>query len=231
MAPGPNIKIEKMEGLLVESTTEAEEELRNDEEDFSPYRYYESKKALGKLYRAIDEHEIFADLHQYRINSSVPALMDQIWTYVSRKCQLVQWQQHLQEAEEIRDVYEEAILTIMKNYSEHPLRPMSELEAFIGDILGAQGSQSRKQRDLSIPMKEAFNSDVSYVIRCIIGSNDEDSEERLAEALERSIACFYVSLGEVTRVNMGGRRTESLISFRYLAAAVCLKEMDRASPS
>ncbi|TVY73467.1 putative RNA-dependent RNA polymerase [Lachnellula suecica] len=230
MAPGPNIKIEKKEGLLVESTTAAEED-RDDDEDFSPYRYYESDKALGKLFRAIDEHQIFSDLRKFStISSGGQTLMDKVWAHVSRKCQSIQWKHHLPEATQIRDLYEESLCTTMQNYSEHPLRPISELEAFVGDILGRNGSQSRKQRDLSVPMKEAFNRDVAYVVRCIVGSRDEDDGERLDEALERSMACFCVSLGEVRSVNIGGRRTEALVSFRYVAAAVCLKEMDRVFP-
>jgi len=68
MATGPNIKIEKKEGLLLEQSDIRAE--HNDEEDFTPYRYYESTKILGKLYRAIDEHDIFSDLHKYRMVSS-----------------------------------------------------------------------------------------------------------------------------------------------------------------
>jgi len=227
MAPGPNIKIEKKEGLLLEQSAIRTQDEHNDDEDFTPYRYYESQKILGKLFRAIDEHEIFSDLHKYRvISSGGQALLDRVWDHVAQKCRLIHWHHHLTEAQEIRDMYEDCLLNIMKNYSEHPLRPMSELEAYIGNILGAQGSQSKRQRDLSIPMKEAFDRDVSYIVSCIRGSRDDDGE-RLDEALGRSIACFSVSLGEVTRVTMGGRKNEALVSFRYIAAAVCLREMDK----
>lgn len=127
--------------------------------------------------------------------------------------------------------YEESILNIMKNYSDHPLRPMSELEAFIGNILGAQGSQTRRQRDLSIPMKEALDRDMSYIVTCIRGTEEDEYDEEPSDVpLARSIACFSVSLGEVTRVMMGGRKTEALVSFRYVAAAVCLREMEKVFP-
>lgn len=71
MAPGPNIKIEKKDGLLVEQPSTQSPDEQSEEEDFTPYRYYESPKILGKLFRAIDEHEIFSDLHRYRMT---PAL-------------------------------------------------------------------------------------------------------------------------------------------------------------
>jgi hypothetical protein len=113
----------------------------------------------------------------------------------------------------------------MKNYSEHPHRPLSELEAFIGNILGVQGFQSKKQRDLSITMKEAFDRDVAYFVTCIVGS-PEISDERSLGALGRSIACFSVSLEEQELVPMGGRKNEPLVSFRYLTAALCLRKLD-----
>lgn len=233
MAPGPDVKIEKKEGLLLEQTSPQIPDDQNEDEDFTPYRYYESTKILGKLFRAIDEHEIFGDLHRYRMaSSSRITLLDKLWTYVKQKCRLIHWRQHLVEAQEIKDMYEDCLLNIMKTYSEHPLRPMSELEAFIGNILGARGSQSKRQRDLSVPMKEAFDRDVAFIVDCIRGNNGEDDgdsdDEYEYEALERSIACFEVSLGEATRVAQGGRKNEPLVSFRDIAAAECLKEMEKA---
>jgi len=75
-------------------------------------------------------------------------------------------------------------------------------------------------------MKEAFDKDVAFIISYIRGSK-EGNDERSGVALERSIACFSVSLGEVTRVMIGGRKNELLVSCRSITAAVCLREMDR----
>lgn len=118
-----------------------------------------------------------------------------------------------------RDRYEEALLNIMTDFSEHPLRPISENEAFIGNILGKTGAQSRRQRDLSSSMKEQFDRDTAFVVSCILKEEDGYSEE----ALERSIACLEVSLEE-RRVF---RRSEQLASFKYLAASICLREVHR----
>jgi hypothetical protein len=121
MVPGPNIKIEKKEGLLVEQPATQTQDEPNDDEDFTPYRYYESTKILGEIYRAINEQEIFGDLHKYiKISSGIPSLLDRIWDH---------WHHHLTEAQEIRNMYEECLLNIIKNYSEHPLRLILELEA------------------------------------------------------------------------------------------------------
>lgn len=113
----------------------------------------------------------------------------------------------------------------MRRSGENPSRPITELEAFIGNILGTQGFQSRRQRDASIPLKEEFDANVRDQVRYIRGTRDDD--EHTEETLARSIACFNVSLGEVDRVQLGGRRSEPLVSFRYITAAVCLREMDK----
>jgi hypothetical protein len=110
--------------------------------------------------------------------------------------------------------------SIMHEYSDHPTRPISEREVFIGNILGKVGAQNRKQRELSVSMKEKYDEDAMYVINCIIKDKDEYSEE----ALERSIACFAASLEDH---GSDRKRSEEVVSFKYLAAAVCLREMER----
>ena len=59
----------------------------------------------------------------------------------------------------------------------------------------------------------------SSTVNCIVKDGDEYSKE----SLERSIACLAVSLEE----RKGGRRGEQLLSFKYVAAAVCLRELER----
>jgi hypothetical protein len=109
----------------------------------------------------------------------------------------------------------------MSEYSEHPLRPLSELEVFAGNVLGKTGKQSKQQRDLSTSMKERFEKDVVFLINNIV----KDGAEPSMEALERSVACFEVSF-EIGRIR---KKSERMISFKYVAAAVCLKEIERCS--
>jgi 2-keto-4-pentenoate hydratase len=109
----------------------------------------------------------------------------------------------------------------MSEYSEHPLRPLSELEVFVGNILGKSGKQSKRQHDLSTTMKEQFEKDVVFIVNNIV----KDGAEPSMEALERSVACFEVSL-EIGRTR---KNSEQLVSFKYVAAAVCLKEIERCS--
>ncbi len=48
-APGPHVRIEKHKGLSFDTPVDRERD--DEDEDFSAYRYYESEKILGKLYR------------------------------------------------------------------------------------------------------------------------------------------------------------------------------------
>jgi hypothetical protein len=56
----------------------------------------------------------------------------------------------------------------MTNYSEHPLRPLTELEAFIRNILGKTRAQSKNQRELSTSIKEKFDEDATFIVNCIV---------------------------------------------------------------
>lgn len=222
-APGPHVKIEERGGVSFEDDQYQDPDDQGDEDDdFSTYRYYESHKVLGKLYRAIDERRIFDQIKHRASNQGITSrstVVDAVWAYVQRQCRLIQWKHKTEWARDIRDMYEEALSNIMTNYSEHPLRPLTELEAFIGNILGKTGAQSKNQRELSISMKEKFDEDAAFIVNCIV----KDGSEPTNEALERSMACLAVSLEHKT----SHKRREQLLSFKYVAAAVCLREVER----
>lgn len=110
----------------------------------------------------------------------------------------------------------------MYEYAQHPLIPVSETEVLVGNIVGKTGAQTKQQREMSTTMKQRYDEDVGYIMNKIIHENAQPS----MEALERSVACFQVSL-EIGRVrNKGG---EQLVSFKYVAAALCLREIERCS--
>jgi hypothetical protein len=115
--------------------------------------------------------------------------------------------------------YEDCLYNIMTEYSQHPSRPLSELEAFTGNILGKTGVPTKHQRDLSKTMKEKFNEDSTWIVNRIIKNGDEHSDE----ALPMAIACLAVSLEDTNSYNGRVR----LSSFKYVAAAVCLRELAR----
>ncbi len=110
----------------------------------------------------------------------------------------------------------------MLQYSNHPSHFVSEIEVFSGNILGKNGAQSKRQREFSKTMKEKHDRDMEYTVLCIT-RGDGDGEGGRAEALERSIACLYVACN-TERVR---RKVGTLVSFVWIAAAVCLREVQR----
>lgn len=114
--------------------------------------------------------------------------------------------------------YEINLAEVMLEYSDHPLRPLSELEAFAGNILGKTGAQSRIQHDTSVKMRERIEENNTFIVNCIV----RDGSKYSKEALERSMACLGASLAE-----SGRKKHNQLLSFKYLAAAVCLRQVQR----
>ena len=108
----------------------------------------------------------------------------------------------------------------MQTYSPHPSHVITEIEVVNGKILGKNGAQSKRQRETSIDMKDKYERDVAWTVLCIKQGEDDTSSEK---ALERSIACLYVATTN-TRVR---RRAGRLFSFGWIAAAVCLKEVEK----
>lgn len=117
--------------------------------------------------------------------------------------------------------YDDHLLDTMTQYSTHPVHPLQEKEVFVGNIIGKTGAQSKRQRENSVSMKEKFERDVAFTISCII--KDPTTGRESAEALERSIACLAVAMEE----KLARKKVGVLTSFKYVAAAVCLKEVER----
>jgi len=128
----------------------------------------------------------------------------------------------------------------MFEYGPRPHKPLSEVEVFVGDILSKTGAQTKRQRDLSISMKERFEEGLSLTVRYITQSNsysyDEEDEETNGnenkeaneQALAVSMACLWVAVNEEADVWRYGKRGRvELRSFGYVAAAVCLKEAEK----
>ena len=105
-------------------------------------------------------------------------------------------------------------------YSTHPPHFISEVEVCSGVIIGKTGAQSKRQREFSVNMKEKHDRDVEYIVRCIIQGEGNSGTE---EALERSIACLYVGCN-IVRVR---KKVGRLVSFAWVAAAICLREVEK----
>ena len=69
-------------------------------------------------------------------------------------------------------------------------------------------------------MKDKHERDVNYTVACIMQGNEKDGR---VEALERSIACLAIAC----RTSRVRRKVGTLVSFGWIAAAVCLKEVEK----
>ena len=108
-APGPRVLIEK--DIDFEEDDESPSPAASDEVDevnsygHPKIRYYESPRILGKLYRAIDEHQFFAQIQAQSGPRDVKSrsLIDSVWKYVEDKTPLVQWRHHLELATNVKE--------------------------------------------------------------------------------------------------------------------------------
>lgn len=114
--------------------------------------------------------------------------------------------------------------TMLEN-SFHPTHFVSEVEVFAGALIGKDGAQTKRQRESSTSMKEKHDRDVAYIVQCILQGEEQDVSKQ--EALERSIACLDVAIHEPRIRREFGR----LMSFTWVAAAVCLKEVEKFTRS
>ncbi|KAI9780131.1 MAG: hypothetical protein M1839_006968 [Geoglossum umbratile] len=227
MATGPRVTIEKdiqLDNADLLRDDDEEDIISTLDPDGKGYRYYESQKVLGKLYRAIDERSFFAELQEQskRLGETGPSegtIMKRLWSYVERVTRLIQWRHHEENARDIKEMYEDCLMETMSQYSQSPLRRLSELEVFVGTIVGKTGIPNKRQRETSIDMKGKFDRDVAFVVDCIT-KNEEGLRD--GEALERSIACLAIAMMEEHTSGV-----KDLQSFKYVAAAVCLKEVEK----
>lgn len=211
MAPSPRVHIEHKDFATVAFEADAEPELDAflllDNQRHTTY--YESSKVLGKLYRRIDERGF------YKPGSVKSKIMEDVFAYVVRATQGVQWSAYSGLAHDIRFSYENNLIDVMHSFAQRHTQPLLELEVISGSTFGAWNKRTRENAH---DMRLRFERDVSYARNRIIMDDDGKTDE----ALPRSIACFAIAVQKPGR-KIGKNR--HLHSFRYLAAAVCLEEL------
>ena len=137
----------------------------------------------------------------------------------------------------MRTRYEESLADILCIYAPSANAPLTEQEAFAGTILGRKGgAQSKPLRELSKTMRERFEAVVEYTVMRIVKGDEQmraigdldllydDSLDREVEALPRAIACLANAIGERGTED---RQLGELESFKYIAAGVSLRELER----
>lgn len=76
----------------------------DDDEEPSSIRYYKSERALGQLYRAVDEREFLQEL-KLSSKDSRSDLLDELLEYVNNETAGFICDHYLLEAEKIKEVY------------------------------------------------------------------------------------------------------------------------------
>lgn len=122
--------------------------------------------------------------------------------------------------------FEHNVRDALYDYSPVLHQPITEHEIFAGTILGRQaGAQNKTLRETCTKMREIFEEIVQFpTYRILHGDTEQDTDDRDQEALPRAIACFAVGMEESSLYD---RNVGELESWRYLAAGVCLREMER----
>lgn len=109
LAPGPRVLVAPKLEFNEESDDESVENDDVNQDTSAPqFRYYESPKALGQLYRAIDEHRIFEhildqsrNLNVYLTPSESP--LGAVWEYVQQETALIQFSHFLSFANDTKE--------------------------------------------------------------------------------------------------------------------------------
>ena len=107
MATGPRVQIDNNVDFHDEQDSYPED---NDFETTVKMTYYRSDKVLGKLYRAVDEQSFLMDLRALSQASSQRQgtgqsddLLPQVWRFIKEQTVLIQWDHHLEFAQNLRE--------------------------------------------------------------------------------------------------------------------------------
>ncbi|KAF4169051.1 hypothetical protein CNMCM6936_009648 [Aspergillus lentulus] len=233
LAPGPQAHIYAKSDIYLDRYV-LQTAYDEDDDHELPRKYYRSEKILGKLYRAVDERKIwFNEIHSETAPDEEFFWEEFIWS-ITRRCNAfspISCERWIDEATCIRLAYEDAIFSARNNYSDHPIKPLSELEVFIGSVINKSGVQTRRQRDQSQKLADEFERIASWITdqmhrhrKVEIPRTDYKTG---TETLELCLACFQVA-EEQNADSTYGRRNDygELKSFRIVAACALLAELD-----
>ncbi|KAK5135005.1 hypothetical protein LTR08_005665 [Meristemomyces frigidus] len=242
MSPSPRVVVSEQGYLdLEEEDDQSDDAIEGLDVERRTHRYYASQKALGHLYRAIDERQFLLTMQRQHnaAQAAVPSsssLLEPFLKYMERWTGQygVMFRHQLEFARQIKADYEESLVDLAYQYSPIVRSPLSEMEIFAGSILGRQGGAQGKQlRELSQTLRERYGKVVEYAIvrikkgdRAIQEAEDLDDlyDDREFEALPRAIACMAMAVEER---ECADKRMGELKSFGYIAAVCSLEELQR----
>ncbi|KAE8352264.1 RNA dependent RNA polymerase-domain-containing protein [Aspergillus coremiiformis] len=227
LAPGPQTRLYSKSKIGLEQHVS---HANYDDNDYSDdkeeaYRYYKSEKILGKLYRAIDEQNIWLK----HVRSDTDRNDKAFWNEFIEDCTqrykplaLMSREKYVEEARRIRAAYNDALISAMDSYSDHPTKPISELEVVISSIINRKGVPTRRQRDRSDKLRDEFDRIATWITGIMRRQGGADSKP---DGLELTLSCLYLGI----QGSDSDRRREiygELKSFTVVAACALLAEME-----
>ncbi|KAI6756713.1 hypothetical protein HG530_011311 [Fusarium avenaceum] len=243
LALAPPLKLHD-KGQLVHIVDEEEDDNVDDGMARYKMKYYSSKKMLGQLYRNVDEKKIWdEDIHR-SINTAGPSVWDQLLTIVETEIVRynldVDWTRRFEEAWKIRGLYEASITDKMRHFSENARSTLTEVEVFCGFILNKRGTQTRRQGDSSIKLKEETDRIMTWIVKQIRDRGVSDDAETMSTAtgmsevssrwredvVELCWACVAVGCIKKEKAPLVYQGTGELESFRIVAACCLMKELN-----
>lgn len=199
------------------------------------FEYYYSDKVLGHLYRAVDEQKVWKDVQSKLRPRGSSSMWDDI-ILATRPWYEAIVEDHqgyvvqLEYARDIRGWYEEAVANAMAQYSNHPIKPITELEVFIGSVVNKTGKPSTRQRDNNIKLRDEFDRISVWISRLIRnGPADADSlttdDQYQHASLHLCLACVYA--GCEKKFGHDGPDYDNMQSFKVVAGCAYLAELNR----
>ncbi|KAJ1338747.1 RNA-dependent RNA polymerase [Microdochium nivale] len=253
MAPTPPANLKNRDEIVFETPILPSDEFDEDDASGPHYQFYKSDRVLGKLYRNIDEKKIWQEDIRVYASRGGPTIWDHVLHYIKRSCDAignVNWLDALTEASEIRDTYNDALWELTLEFSESAGEPITEVEIFTGSIFNSRGLPTKRQGERSLQLKDEFDRVTRWIeslmrqhrMRDHIEDEENYNEYAAPEAyhntahspLELSLACLHVGTYSPQPKSQRSRRMVAggnFQSFKIIAAACALRELDRAMQS
>ncbi|RPA83493.1 RdRP-domain-containing protein [Ascobolus immersus RN42] len=193
-----------------------------DAEDAGVWKYYESFKILGKLFRSVNEQEILVNIQNTkRAPRDDNHLLMEVFKYARD-----QWARFfpdttaadavagfLENAKELKEAYDEAVMELAKQFSFSNTHILREVEVFTCIIAG-NGKANKRQKDAGHAMREQFSSLYRWITEQMRGGRQREG------TYEKALGC----VGVVVFMKCG---QPEMKSFGWIAADVLLAEIAR----
>ncbi|GAB1311502.1 hypothetical protein MFIFM68171_01712 [Madurella fahalii] len=199
------------------------------------YVYQKSENILGRLYREVNEEKIWrgsGSKAQWPRPSSEGnyAFWDQLCACLMARVQRigsVAWWYQLEPAERLYQAYRKAVQEVAISRSEHPVRPLSEREIFVGVILNEAGAQTNRQRDRSMRLRDEYDEIARWIATEMRPECHITGYASELDNLELCLACLYLNRDAMFPDQVTGRPREiGIESFRIVAASALMSELD-----